>query len=136
MGGRQWTAQADTHITLAQTGRYARRRRLGRRGDAATVRKCACQSCGGTVDRPEHFEVRGRKDAPGGALLELAVETRRALPAAEEIVAACDQPLGRGELAKAAGMPHDGRFRGGLEDAIDSGRLIPRDDGLYERPAS
>lgn len=137
MGARQWTAQADAHITLAPTGPYSEA--PAREGGVQTRRPFAMRVPklrGGTVDKPEHFEARGRKSAAGGALLELTVEAPRALTAAEEIVAVCDKPLGRGALAQAAGMPHDGRkFRSGLKEAIESGRLIKRDDGLYERPS-
>jgi hypothetical protein len=80
-----------------------------------------------TLDAPEHFEVRGRKGH------DLEVGHRQATTPAEEIVAACDRPLGPGELAEATGMHRTGaRFRNGLKAATDSGRLV-KTDGLYER---
>lgn len=137
LGARQWANQADAHLTLAAVGPYEET--PAARGGVDTRRRFALRvpkMRGGLVDRPEHFEVRGRK-REDGALVALELGAPKALTAAEEIIAAADKPLGRSELAKAAGMRHDGqRFRGGLKEAIESGRLEQREDALYERAAA
>jgi len=133
MGARQWADQADVHLTLAHTGKYEESAD-GAGSRPFALRRPKVRSV--TEDRPEHFEVRGRKAA--GTVVELAVGLPlRAVTAEEALIAACDEPLGRKALAEAVNMDPTGRgFRNALQRVMEAGQLVKDEgkDGLYGRP--
>ena len=135
MGAGQWAGQVEQHLTIAPTTKLRLTPQEG--GTTATHRAFALRRPKGRAlmsDAPEHFDVRGVLDSDG-ALMSMTVSSPHDDPTDEQqLVAACDRPVGRSELARALALNATGtRFRNALEKAVDSGDLVKSDDGLYER---
>ena len=122
LGARQWSNQADYHVTLATAGTYAETPLKG--GHVATRRAFVMRRPkvrNGAEDRPTPFEVRGEKDCPEGATLKLEIVTpKREFTDTEQLAAACDAEITRKGLAARLEWGGDGtgkRFVNALDDA-------------------
>lgn len=133
MGARQWVDQADAHLTFAHTGKFERD------AEGNTRRPFALRTPKhrwADEDTVQHFEVIG-KQREDRTPIKLGVKLPETEPTtAERIVAAVGEGrLGRFAIAEAVGLPQDGsKFRKGLAEAVDDGRLVQGTDKLYERP--